>query len=295
MFGAMKTEKSKVLRLECSRKIRVQELVQRRSQAGVRPGMTAIRSRFLALCLRHAIALAFVLGLAGCVTGAHAPAQETFPVHCTMEAGWPANVTLEQLKDLPVPELNHPEIGVDGVALKKAGSTNYVTARTWRQFARYTELGFEPADNADLQLSGWFIKTRGFIPFLEQAQPASKSFVRDLKLNRDLLSILPIDLGPQVSQEEIEAAQQAIHAGKSWRDFYPDTKIRKHTRTMIQLEMNEWLIYLRVVAYGDFDHDGCEDVLICVTHESIQGTWLTTFPVILTRRESGSMLQEIRL
>ncbi len=290
----MKTEKSKVLPLQSGRKIRVQVLVQWRGQAGVRPGMTAMKTRQLGLCLCHAIALVFVLGLAGCVTGAHAPAPETLPVHCTVEAGWPANVTLEQLKDLPVPELNHPEIGVDGVSLSKTGSTNYVTARTWRQFARYTELGFEPADNANLQLSGWFIKARGFIPFLEKAQPASKSFVRSLKLNRDLLAILPIDLGPQVSQEEIEAAQQAIHAGKSWRDFYPDTQIKKHTRTMIQLEMNEWMIYLRFVAYGDFDHDGCEDMLVCVTHESIQGTWLTTFPVILTRRESGSMLQKIR-
>lgn len=252
-----------------------------------------MRTRILDLCLRHAAAMAFIPGLAGCVTGSRAPAPETFPVHCTMEAGWPDNVTLEQLKDLPVPELNHPEIGVEGVALSKAGTTNCVTARTWRQFARYTELGFEPADNADLQLSGWFVKDRGFIPFLEQAQPAKKSFVQSLRLNRELLAILPVDLGPQVSHEEIEAAQKAMQAGKCWRDFYPETKIKKHTRTMIQVEVDGWRIYLRVLAYGDFDHDGCEDMLVSVTHESVRGSWLTTFPVILTCREANTMLREI--
>jgi hypothetical protein len=217
-----------------------------------------------------------------------------YPVRCTVEAGFPTNTTLEQLKDLPVKELIQPEIGIDGVAMNKGDNTNCVIARTWREFTRFTDLGYEPADNADLQMSGWFVSTRGFIPFLEKAQPSRTSFVHDLKMNRALLAILPIDLGPQVSDEETEAVQKAMREGKTWRDYYPETKIKKHTKTMIQLEVDDWMIYIRILAYGDYDHDGCEDMLVCVTHDAIHGTYDVSFPVILTRRDSKRILETIK-
>ena len=256
--------------------------------------LIAMKLRVLNICRRHGAALAVILGLTGCATAPQTLAPKVYPVCCTAEVSWPTNLTLEQLKDLPVKELIHPETGIDGVAMSKEDSTNYVVARTWREFDRDTDLGFEPADNADLQMSGWFIKTRSFIPFLEKAQPSSTSFVHDLKMNRALLAILPIDLGPQVSNEETEAAQKAIRKGKSWRDFYPETKIINHTKTMFQLEVDDWMIYIRVLAYGDFNHDGYEDVLVSVTHEAIHGTWVNTFPAILTRNKPDTSLERIK-
>lgn len=252
-----------------------------------------MKSTILKMCRRQGAAWVVILGLTGCATISQPPAAKTYPVRCTAETGWPTNLTMEQLKDVPVAELSHPENGIDGVAMSKGGGTNYVVARTWREFTRFTDWGYEPADNADLQLSGWLIKAGGFIPFLEKAQPSRTSFVHNLKMDRALLAILPIDLGPQVSGEEIEAAQKAMGERKSWRDFYPQTKIRKHTRTMIQLEVDGWMIYIRVLAYGDFDHDGCEDMLVSVTHEAIHGTWLTTSSIILTRRDSRHALVRI--
>jgi hypothetical protein len=255
--------------------------------------LIVMKLRFLNICRCPGAAFAIILGLTGCATAPQPPLPKGYPVRCTAEVSWPTNLTLEQLKDLPVKELIHPETGIDGVAMSKEDSTNCVVARTWREFDRYGDQGFQPADNANLQMSGWFIKTRSFIPFLEKAQPASNSFVHDLKMNRALLAILPIDLGPQVSNEETEAVQKAIREGKTWRDYYPETKIKKHTQTMIQLEVEDWMIYIRVLAFGDFDHDGCEDVLLCVTHAAIGGTWVNAFPVILTRRDSKHALEKI--
>ena len=252
-----------------------------------------MKSTILNICRRQGAALAVILGLAGCAIVPQPPAAKVYPVRCTAEVSWPTNLTLEQLKDLPVEELNHPEIGIDGVALSKGGGTNYFTARTWREFSRLTDLGYEPADNAQLGMSGCFIATRSFIPFLEKAQPARTSFVDDLKMNRALLAILPVDLGPQISNEETEAAQKAIHNGKSWHDFYPDTIIRKHSRSMIQMETDGWLVSIRVLAFGDYNHDGYEDMLVYVNQEAIQGTMNFSFSAILTRSYSTHVLKTI--
>jgi hypothetical protein len=117
-----------------------------------------------------------------------------------------------------------------------APGTNCVTARTWREFARHEDAGYELADNTNLGLSGWLIKKRGFIDFLERAQPSKASHVHGLPMNRSLWKILPIDLGPQVSNEEIQVAAEAMKEGKSWLDLYPDTRIESRSGTMLHLE-----------------------------------------------------------
>jgi len=232
----------------------------------------------------------FCIICAGCFAPAQKSETSVFQVCCTAEADWPKGATLEQLKDMPVSELNEP--GIDGVMLIKESDTNQLSVQTWREFSRFTEQGYEPADNANLGLSSWLIKSRGFIPFVEKSQPSRMSHVRNLPMDRRLLKHLPIDLGPQISNEEIEAAKLAASKGKTWVDFYPDTKILQHTKTMTLLRADDWEIRLRIMAYGDYNHDGIEDVLVCISHAS-PGTLAYSFNVILTRSSGNQALQRV--
>lgn len=241
------------------------------------------------------ILLSAGLCITGCAVSPPPPPPASFSVRHTAEVDWPKGYTLEELKDLPVSELSHPESGIDGIVMFKGDETNSVRARTWREFKRYSDAGYLPGDMTDLRLSQWFIGRRGFIPFLEQSRPAKVSFVGDLPMNRRLLNILPIALGPQVSNEEAELAQKAIAAGKTWLDFYPETRILKHTNTMIHLQAAGFDVWLRVMAYGDFNGDGLEDVLLRVSHQATQGTLDYSFTTVLTRPAADKVLQRVAM
>jgi hypothetical protein len=128
-----------------------------------------------------------------------------------------------------------------------------VRVATWREFDRLTAEGYMPADGMSLDMAGWFTLERGIIPFWEHAIPAKESYVRPLPMNRRLLRWLPLDFGPQISKDDVEAVAQASKDGKSWLEFYPDTKIIKQTPNSIQLSVDGFMVGLTVLAYADFN------------------------------------------
>lgn len=239
------------------------------------------------ITLTTAAALATFLMLSGCVAAPQKNSKGEFPVCHTAAVNWPTNLTLEQLKDEPLKQLD------GGIGMVKAGVSNVVTVATWREFDRLSSEGYEPADGMSLGMAGWFVSERGIIPFWEHAIPAKQSFVRTLPMNRRLLQWLPLDLGPQISNEEIEAVAQATKASKSWLEFHPDTKIIKQTSDSIEFTANGFSIAFTVMAYGDFDHDGYDDALLCVRHSAIGGTLNYSFNAMLTRTNANDRLRLI--
>ena len=227
------------------------------------------------------------LMLAGCVAAPQRNSNGEFSVYHTAAVDWPTNLTLEQLKDEPIKQLD------GGITMAKEGIANVTNVVTWREFERLSKAGYEPAANHDLGMAGWFSLERGIIPFWQRAVPAKQSFVRPLPMNRKLLQWLPLDLGPQISNEESEAVARAIKAGKSWLEFYPDTKINKQTSDSIELSVDGFGITLTVMAYGDFDHDGYDDALLCVSHSAIGGTLNYSFNAMLTRTNAGERVRSI--
>ena len=232
-----------------------------------------------------AVALAASLMLAGCAALPPNNSMGEFPVCHAAAVDWPTNLTLEQLKDEPLKQLD------GGISMTKEGVSNVVTVATWREFDRLSSQGYEPADGMSLGMAGWFHSARGIIPFWEHAIPAKQSYIRPLPMNRRLLQWLPLDLGPQISNEETEAVAQAIKAGKSWLEFYPETKIVKQTSDSIELSADGFLITLTVMAYGDSDHDGYDDALVCVSHSAIGGTLNYSFNAMLTRTNASDRLR----
>jgi len=235
--------------------------------------------------LPTAVALVVSLILAGCVVAPHRNSNGEFPVCHTAAVNWPTNLTLEQLKDEPIKQLE------GGITMSKEGVANTTNVVTWREFQRLSKAGYAPAANCDLGMAGWFHLERGVIPFWEHAIPARHSFVRPLPMNRNLLPLLPLDLGPQISGEEVASASAAVKAGQSWLEFYPDTKIIKRPPECVHLAVDGFIVGLTVMAYGDFDHDGYDDALVLVSHSAIGGTLSYSFNAILTRTNASDCLR----
>ena len=242
----------------------------------------------MSLKLSTAVALAAALMLAGCAAPPQRILNGEFPACHTAAVDWPTNLTLEQLKDEPIKQLD------GGITMAKEGMAHATNVVTWREFERLSKAGYEPAANIDLGMSGWFSSERGIIPFWERAVPAKQSYVRPLPMNRKLLQWLPLDLGPQISNEKSEAVAQAIKTGKSWLEFYTDTKIIKRTADSIQLSADGFMIMITLLAYGDFDHDGYDDALVSVSHSAIGGTLGYSFNAILTRTNAGVRLRVLK-
>lgn len=233
------------------------------------------------------VKLLILLGLilAGCRHEPEATKAEIYSICCTAAIPAADQTNLEQLKDVPVPEI----VEFGGLKyVNDAGKAVNIT--TWRDFVRYRQAGYYDADNSVNVMSGWFWRTRGQIPFLEQAIPAKESFVRNLKPNRDFVRLLPLDIAPMLSEESNDVGN-AIKQHKTWLEFYPHTRITEKTGTDLSLQMGRYEMSLTILAYGDFNHDGFDDMLVCYQHRVTDGTYYDSGLAVLTRTNATDCLR----
>jgi hypothetical protein len=228
-----------------------------------------------------------VVALAGCRHALELVKVEAYPACCTVAIPATNRINLEQLKDVPVPEI----VEFGGLKyVNDAGKEVIIT--TWRDFVHYRQAGYRDADNSVNVMSGWFWRMRGHIPFLEKAIPARQSFVRGLCPGKDLVRLLPLDIAPMLSEESNDVAD-AIKQHKSWLEFYPQTRITEQTDTEMSLRMGRYEMSLTILAYGDFNHDGFDDMLVCYSHRVTDGTFYYSGLAVLTRTSANDCLHTL--
>ena len=228
-----------------------------------------------------------LVALTGCHHAPELAKVEAYPACCTEAIPATNQINLEQLKDVPVPEI------VEFGGLKYVNDTGKeVIITTWRDFVRYRQAGYLDADNSVNVMSGWFWRTRGHIPFLETAIPAGQSFVRGLRPGKDLVRLLPLDIAPMLG-EESNAAADAIKQRKSWLEIYPQTRITEKTGTEMSLRMGRYEMSLTILAYGDFNHDGFDDMLVCYSQRVTDGTFYYSSLAVLTRTSATDCLHTL--
>jgi hypothetical protein len=225
--------------------------------------------------------------LAGCRHAPEPVKAEAYPLCCTEAIPATNRISLEQLKDAPVPEI----VEFGGLKyVNDAGKEVIIT--TWRDFVRYRQAGYRDADNSVNVMSGWFWQTRGHIPFLEKAVPATNSFVRSLRPSKELVRLLPLTLAPLLDEESNDVAD-AIKHHKSWLEFYPQTRITEQTDTEMSLRMGRYEMSVTILAYGDFNHDGFDDMLVCYSHRVTDGTFYYSGLAVLTRTNATDCLHTL--
>ena len=233
--------------------------------------------------------LTLVSSLVGCRHTTLPASEQTFPVICTEAVPATDRINMEQLKDVPVPEI----VEFGGLDFINHADQE-VKVTTWREFVRRHKEGYWEKTNADSVMSSWFWATCGHIPFLEQAVPATNSFVRSLRPGKGLVWLLPLTLAPQLGEESNDVGEGIKHH-KSWLALYPNTKIVKRTDTELELRMGRYEMSVTILAYGDFNHDGFDDMLVSYLHRVTDGTFCYSGVAVLTRTAPDDSLKAIEI
>jgi hypothetical protein len=156
--------------------------------------------------------------------------------------------------------------------------------------------GFGPINTVEGQADDGAKIRCGTLKLLQSAKPATQSYVRDVPWNRKLLSLLPAAVATSLSQDDERAVHAATTGGKTFAQF--DSKARpKPGSEAATLEIIEGdrqtMIVIHAEAWGDFNDDGTDDVLVSVVNGATQGTLAYVRLMTLTRFSQTESLSAI--
>jgi hypothetical protein len=184
----------------------------------------------------------------------------------------------------------------DGFGVLSKGTAT-VEPKSCGQWLELHHDGYEAESTIEEQPDG-FAKFRcGTLALLRHVRAAKRSFVREFVLDERALGVLPADLASAWSRDEEQAVAAASKIGKSLAAFNPAARgaINQRTRTfdITEIKGQPSSIMLAVEAWGDFDDDGDDDVVLSVINLS-GGSAQQFRLLVLTRNASDAVLRVIK-
>ena len=208
------------------------------------------------------------------------------------EPKWSDRLSLASLAEL---EQRLKRVEPDGFgALSKDGTT--VEPKTCGEWSSLHRHGFEPTTTIEEQPDGFARFRCSTLALLQHVRPARRSYVRGLLLDQGVLAVLPADVASAWSREEVEAVAEASKLGKSLALFNPaarastDPNTRNFEITEVPGESSSAIV--AVEAWGDFNGDGDDDVVISIINLS-GGSAQQFRLLVLTRAAPGNVLRVI--
>lgn len=125
---------------------------------------------------------------------------------------------------------------------------------------------------------------------LSQAIPAQRTHLAGFQLHEQVINDLPPDLSLILSKDDTRKVAAANKQGLSWREFQPITRVTRENSHTVLVEGNGWNVRIKIYAFGDFNADGLEDILVTTHGWLTEGTYATTRLLVLTRFQDGGRL-----
>jgi hypothetical protein len=160
--------------------------------------------------------------------------------------------------------------------------------KTGREYFDLLARGFQAYSNYDITMESWYRSAVGFVPYLRNAIPAKVSHVAGFSLAADPLRDLPIQLGAYLAEEE--PFKRAVAEGKTWKEFYPGATVLESAPHRAKLQDDGANVFVDLLAWGDFNKDGIEDILLYVAKSARGGTFRSYTHAVITRLEKDGRL-----
>lgn len=120
--------------------------------------------------------------------------------------------------------------------------------------------------------------------------------MRELKLTPKAVSVLPAVLASSVAPEDLARVQASTLAGHSLKQHDPKLKAKKGPLPD-SLEITEGgaqsSLMLEPLAWGDFDGDGLDGMLISVSNGTTEGSLLSARVMVLSRDSETAVLRAV--
>jgi hypothetical protein len=111
------------------------------------------------------------------------------------------------------------------------------------------------------------------LQWLGGARPAGAGSLAEFRLDVDVLSVLPPALGPEPSPQDIQDREAATGAGRSWGAHDPEAQVTPTDAGHARVQGADWTTELDLLARGDFDDDGRDDIVRRTLSYGTEGSW----------------------
>ena len=224
----------------------------------------------------------------------------------TINQGVKDNYPVRWTKNIKINSLGEIDSILDNYVDEYAGKTHELTLinddgdkhkiTAYRQYRDLQRKGYYPATNWDILYQFRFIENCTSLELIKKAKSSKKSYIKDFNLTDNPLESLPPILDLINYGEEIEKAEEAIKQGKTWKEYDPTATFEIRDEHQIHIESQQIDIdsgndiYITLQAWGDFDNDTVEDVLVFVTYFIKGASYRSCEHGLLTRLEEGGRL-----
>jgi len=216
------------------------------------------------------------------------PADARLPPH------WTARVKLKSVADVAAARSEDVLKGGDSLSLGHYPETDKRSARTCLEYDAAVADGFSADTTPDIAQESFF-KARCYpLRFLAGAWPSATTWVSALRLDKDPLAVLPATMNIAMEGPS-DAEKEAFARGQRLKAFSPDLVVTASSPVSVTFgHPKTFTSTVDVMAYGDVDHDGVEDVLLFQSMHSLEGSFRGFRAFVATRKGPSEPLMTVR-
>jgi len=157
--------------------------------------------------------------------------------------------------------------------------------RTGQHYLDLRKQGYTSQTTYDISMEGWLIFSAKALDYLRHAQPSRISYVKEFRFDKLSVKNLPGCLNM--------ASRSLPRRGESPEWDAPGVKFLNSEPYKATVIADGRKSMLDIVAWGDFNSDGLEDLLVQLAYRYIQGTGRSYHNFVLTRKCPDGPLQEV--
>ncbi len=154
--------------------------------------------------------------------------------------------------------------------------------------------GASPADDRDLAIERDEGARCIALQQLSHARGAPAGTLAGFNLGSANAAQLPPTLAVPFGKRDDARAQAAEARGQTLRDYLPDAVVQASGDALV-IKGDTWQTRVEVLARGDFDGSGREELLLAAHDKATEGTFESTRLLLVARREDGALTTLRRL
>ncbi|MFG5408505.1 hypothetical protein ABXN37_10825 [Piscinibacter sakaiensis] len=172
------------------------------------------------------------------------------------------------------------------------GRSRHASARDCRELLAALDAGLLLSLEQDVPAANFEAANCRAIALIGRAGRATRSHVKDLRLDASSVPRLPTEVATAVDAAARARLAAATARRQALPSLFPDLGAAVQGASLV-LSADDWESRLHVLARGDFDHDGQEDLLLSVIERTVDNRFENTKLFIVTRDGPDSSLRVV--